>query len=138
PVVRRADQDCVDVLASKQVAEVVVGIAALVLAGLALLGVVLVDQAAGRLAAGHSPIPIAGPLLVDIADGYHPDPGVAEKAAQVVEPLVACANDAQGDALARGRLVGRTEAGGGNDQGDGQGSDRGGGPAKELSACRLQ
>ena len=116
PVVRRADQDGVDVLAIEQFAEIDEGVAALVLARLLVGGVMLLDETPGRFTAGDGAIPVAGAFAVDVADGHDLHAVIAEEAAHVVEALIAGADDAEIDALARGRLALQAEGRGGDDQ----------------------
>src|SRR5262249_14657629 len=67
--------------------------------------------------------------LVDIADGDHLHARVAEETAQVVEPLVAGADDAEGDAFAGSGLIRSAETARREDQRRGQ---QGGGDCRGL------
>ncbi len=64
------------------------------------LRVVRIDQPLRRLAAADLPLPVARALAIDVADGDDSHPLVAEERIDVVEPLVAGADHAQGDLLA--------------------------------------
>ena len=102
PVVRRADLDGVDIAPAQDLAEVAPGVAAAVGAVAAILGVVLLDQPPGRLAAADLALPVAGALAVDVADGDDLHALVAQERIDVVEALVARADHAQRDAVAGG------------------------------------
>ena len=104
PVVRRADFDGVDVVAAQDFAEIDVGVAAAVSPVAAFLRIMLLDQPPGRLAAADLALPVAGALAVDVADGDDLHAVIPEKRLDVVEALVARADDPQGDPIAgRGR-----------------------------------
>src|SRR5262249_42933529 len=95
-----------------------------------LLGVAILDEALARFAAGNGAVPVAGALAVHVADGDNLHAIIAEEAAHVVEALVAGADHAEVNALARRGLLVEAEGGGRYDQ---RRRDDGG-PAKELAA----
>lgn len=96
------DRHRVDILAIDHLAEVAVGVAALVLARRGLFGIVGLDLVAHRLAPKELllvAVAVAG--LVDVGDGHDLDVVEFEKLGHVDRALIAAADDPQGDAIAR-------------------------------------
>ena len=92
------------------------------------------DDGLGRLPPGDGTIPVPGAFAIDVTDGDDLHARIAEEAADVVEPLVAGADEPQGDPLAGGWLLGGLAHGKQNWAAKRQG--RGcGGVAEELPAC---
>ena len=121
------DDHGVDVVVGEHFAEVGVGLAALVLAGLGLFGVVGVDRVEPRLAAEELlRILVAVARGVDVADGHDLDVVVPQERRQVERALVAQADEPHVDPVARGE---RPEGP--------NGSQRGGqGRHGRINACR--
>ena len=97
PVIGSPYIDRVDVLASDDVAKILIALAALVL-------VVPVDPADGRLAAANRAGPITRPLLVDITDRDHAHPLVSQEATHPVGTIVA-GSDEPDRRLIAGRVL---------------------------------
>ena len=66
----------------------------------AILGVVLFDQPTGRLAAADLALPVTGALAIDVAYGDDLHALVPQKRVDVVEALVAGADDCDVDSIA--------------------------------------
>jgi len=101
PMVREGDEHGVDIGAAEQVAEVFVDGATLVDPRLASAAVMPFDEVAGGFAPGDAAVPVARGLPIDIANGHDLDAFVGEEELEVIEALIATANDAEGDAAAR-------------------------------------
>ena len=98
PVVRRGDANGVDIRAGEQVAEILVGLAVLVV-------VFLVHAVGGRLEV----------VRINVGDGQHAAIVVAQEVAQIAAALPADADRSHGDLL-RGGI--RSEEATGQDEGD--------------------
>src|SRR5262249_19215611 len=101
PVVRGADLDGIDVISAQDFAVIDVSFAAAIAGVAPLRCIVSLDQPPGRLPAADLPFPVARALAVDVADRHDSNPVVPQERADVVEPLVARADDRQIDAVAR-------------------------------------
>src|SRR5262249_39270447 len=135
PVIRRADLDSIDVGPAQELTIVDIGIAAAIAAVAATIPVAPLDQPLRRLPPADLALPVTRALAVDVADGDDLHPIVFEERSDVIEPLVARADDPQRDAVARGDRPGKAQDLAGDDRREGD--PRGAGPCglpQELTA----
>ena len=105
PVVGHDDRHGVDVLARQQFAEIVVGVAALILGSAGLFGVKLVHLLLARFAAEEmAGIAISGAPLIHVANRKDLDVGLLQEGRQIDSALIARADDADVDPIAGSRL----------------------------------
>ena len=85
-----------------------------------MLGVMLLDQPLRRFPTADLAVPVPGTFAVHVADGDDLHPVVLEERAEVVEPLVPRADDAEGDPVAGRDPPAPPKRRGGNDRREGQ------------------
>ena len=96
------DRHGVDVVARQELAEVGVGLAAVILAGLGLLGVVRIDRVLARLAAEEVRAGSGSrSSRVDVADGHDLDVVVTQEGGEVERALVPQPDEPDVDPVAR-------------------------------------
>jgi len=135
-VVRRADLDRVNVPPPEEFAIIHDGGASAIRPGGFVLRVVPLDQAFGGLASADLAVPVPGGFAVHVADGDDLHPLVLEEGADVIEALVARADDAQGDPVAGGDRPAEPECGAGDDRREGESGNRRPGGAAEEGTTR--
>ena len=117
PMVGRGDFNGVYVGAGQQGAKIFVRVAAFIRPCRDLLLVFLIHKAAGRFAPAHAVVPVACAFPVHVAHGHHLNALVFEKLAQIADALIARADHAQRNAVARRNVPIQTKSGGGDNGG---------------------